>query len=179
MNLRRAALALVVIVILGIAAAFGLRHYIVYELLPDRAEPNIMRLKNLQLAIQSYAQDAPTAADGRPQPLPKTLQDLVKFGYLRQSDFEKVVPGFEWVCVRGLRAHYSLGRRRTAGKRPFSHQGGSAAWKRGITAPTAAPKNGFVWGFGGSRDAFGPFLPPTTNPEEPSLRPQYYSRLSM
>jgi len=90
MNLRRAALALVVIVILGIAAAFGLRHYIVYELLPDRAEPNIMRLKNLQLAIQSYVQGGPTAAEGRPQPLPKTLQDLVKFGYLRQSDFENL-----------------------------------------------------------------------------------------
>ena len=90
MNLRRATLAIASIAILGIGIFFGVRHYIAYELLPDRGEPNIMRLKNLQLAIQSYAQDAPTATDGRPQPLPKTLQDLVTYGYLRQSDFDNL-----------------------------------------------------------------------------------------
>lgn len=51
-----------------------------------------------------------------------------------------------------------VGRRRRGRKLFSSHQGSSAARKLAITTPTKALKDGPVWGLGGSRDAFGPFL---------------------
>lgn len=56
-------------------------------------DPSINKLRQLHLAIYSYAQDANEADDGRPKPYPASLQDLATYGYLKQADLEKLTTG--------------------------------------------------------------------------------------
>lgn len=52
-----------------------------------------MRVRDLQIAIRVYEVDADSAHDGRPKPYPDSLQDLVTYGYLKQTDLEKLTQG--------------------------------------------------------------------------------------